>query len=364
MGLAFDLAELINVLAGGALAEGSSSVRARLERAAALRSTARAIRKDLSGLGFLRQVEVDSVAAYVASERFAAVVTDSSDQDDAHSRELADLLSRLDPNQQTLVIRRVQQVALAALLRNADPDNSVIIHMLGNIDETTLFLVNLGLDTSKAVADLTTVVESNRQAPAAIPASVPVKESPASLAARSLLALTVSAAVRDFGTIVRVDAGNRELIEWTGHALDMLIDSCECQVEQILLVLHRAQYQDFHGSANRVSGRELIAANLRLSHLAQDARTIAENLNAIEALPPSVQRLIDTTTSIGIVEDFLLLKVHDFSGLSEVDDDLNSPNFDEGLGRSTMAELTGALSDLGALRLDLRRAVSALIPQL
>lgn len=363
MGLAFDLAEALNLLAGGAFGEGAGSLRARLEDKAVRRKLRKALRSDLTGLGILTRSETNSLVSFVVSDRFAALITDSADFENSETDELSRILSRLDREQEILVVRRIRQVALSALLRTTDLNDAVVVHMLRNIDEASLFLVNLGLDNRQMLTDLSELIESIHVSGVS-PAPPAIRESIHSLQARSLLALTVSAAVREFGIVVRVDSDNRELIEWTGRALDMLVDDVESQVEQVLIVLHRSQYGRLYGSAHRIPIDSILAANRRLQTLSADARTIAEALARVETLPPAVLRLVEMTATIAIAEDFLVLRLHNLDGIAEVDDNLGSPMFSSELGSSTIVELTAALQQLSALRLDLRRAVAEVIPQI
>lgn len=358
--LTFDLAEAINLLAGGALGEGSTSIRSRLEHVMVRRQLKKTLRSELTALGILHKAEIDAAVSLVVSDRFAALIAESPDTRASDEDDLARILARLDPREQVLVVHRIRQIAVAEVLRNASVNDAVVLHMLKNIDEASLFLVNMGLDNARELAKL----ESRLFTATARPAPPALRESSDSIEARSLLALTVSAAVREFGVVIRSDTKSRDLIEWTGQALDRLIDDFENQVEQILIVLHRSHYQAFYGSARRMTLASLTAANRRLRSLAADARSIAESLERLKSLPAAVHSLATMSTSIVVAEDFLVIRVHGVIESGDVDDNLDSPSFMGELGDETLLELTSALESLTELRFEVRRAVAASLPEL
>lgn len=363
VGIAFDLASAVNVVAGAILSDLSEQARARLSAKSAQQRLDATIRAEIRALGLAGRVDRVRLREALRSDDFIALVADEEAEGASADRRASVLLdgalADLSPTERDIVFYRLRQLTVRSLIEGLSPADQLSFYTLQNIDEASLFLVNITRDSFSVLERLRQhlgVGEDDEEE-----GDVQGEDAAALLPRhrRSLLAVTIQSVAARLEVQLRDLAHDGELLLSVATTVDLMVTNFEAKLEQAVLALHTSEVADYYGSAGRLSNESMVFANSRLRSLSSEAVEISEILRTLTFGQVDLTAVADLTAQIAAVETFLVLHVSAGGGLVDRPDNLAAPDYPESVGPETLEDLAAALLELNELRMELRAALAS-----
>jgi hypothetical protein len=379
MGLAFDLAEAINLLAGAALGETTTSLREQLTDAALRRSLAKALRKAVNTEQGLSKASCQELTKLVSSSQFIALICGDRLSDLERERaeaKFSDALAQLNQPIQAILLVHLRDVAVRAIESSLPLADRILHRSVRHLNEQVSDLST----TVSELADNSETVYREIQAQLYKRESMWVQPPLPSAQGRdqktegdqyvSALALAVADVLGQF-PVDRIARGNMDaaLIIDAYRAVDRLLSNFEEQSIVLLQLLDEADFaKHYYGSAG-VGFKVISGANFRLVRISEQMRQIAKGMEHLPALNDDFRQRLEAVADLCLqvveIEDLLSLRLLSGGhGETQYEDNLRAPAFFDTVGKGTVDDFSRNLIKLLQYRSSLHGAIANLLHSL
>ena len=372
MGLVFDLAEAINLLAGAVLGEGAASLRDRLSDVTLRRSLVKTLCKTVNAEPGLSTASRREVTEMVSSPKFIALICGDrlpETERQALEAQFSTIFDQISQPIQAILLVHLRDAAIDVIETSLPIADRILHRTVRQINEQ---VADLSATLKDLISNPGTVsreirVQLDLPGNQRVRPPLPIVQGKARQTGGdryvSALALAIADVLGQFPVdrIVRgsVDAA---LILDAYRAVDRLLSHFEEQSIVILRLLDKAEFaKEYYGSTS-VGFRSIVGANLHLVRITEQMRQIAKGMERLPALDSNFRQRLDVVADLCLqvveLEDFLVLRLlsrHD--GEVQYEDNLTAPRFLSEVGEQTVSDFSRNLIKLLQYRSSLHAAI-------